>query len=31
VLERSYALGEIDGDEFEERRRVLTADHKTLR
>lgn len=25
VLERRYALGEIDREEFEERRRVLTA------
>ena len=31
VLEKRYALGEIDRDEFEERRQVLTADRKTLR
>ncbi len=31
VLKRRYALGEIDREEFEERRRVLESDRKALR
>lgn len=31
VLKRRYALGEIDREEFEERRLVLHADRKALR
>jgi putative membrane protein len=31
VLERRYALGEIDRDEFEERRRLLDDSHKSSR
>lgn len=31
VLKRRYALGEIDKEEFEERRQVLEPDRKALR
>lgn len=31
VLKRRYALGEIDREEFEERRQVLEPDRKALR